>query len=66
MLANHSEEFSEKLTAVLCQNPTACMQLDYAAWENGYEELPCDVVETPDSVIYPVVKSVVRLLPEYW
>ena len=35
------------------------MQLDYSAWENGYEELPCDVVETPDSVVYPVVKQVV-------
>ena len=50
---------ADRLTAILRQNPTACMQLDYAAWENGYEELPCDVVETPDSVVYPAVRKVV-------
>lgn len=50
---------ADKLTAILRQDPTACMQLDYSAWENGYEELPCDVVETPDSVVYPAVKDVV-------
>ena len=50
---------ADKLTDILRQNPTACMQLDYSAWENGYEELPCDVVETPDSVVYPAVKQVV-------
>ena len=51
---------SDKLTAILCQNPTACMQLDYAVWENGYEELPCDVVETPESIVYPAVKQYVN------
>ena len=50
---------AEKLAGILRQNPTACMQLDYATWENGYEELPCDVVETPDSVVYPAVKQAV-------
>lgn len=49
----------DKLAKILCQNPTACMQLDLSKWEQGYEELPCDVVDTPDSVVYPVVKSVV-------
>lgn len=50
---------ADKLTEILRQNPTACMQLDFAMWENGYEELPCDVVETPDSIVYPAVKQVV-------
>lgn len=51
---------AKKLSDILCQNPTACMQLDYSAWENGYEELPCDVVETPESVVYPAVKDIVE------
>ncbi|MHB1152612.1 MAG: hypothetical protein ACYCWE_06435 [Eubacteriales bacterium] len=50
---------AEKLTAILCQNPTACMLLDYEKWETDYEELPCDVVNTPDSVIYTAVKDLV-------
>lgn len=50
---------ADRLTEILCQNPTACMQLNYSAWENGYEELPCDVVETPESIVYPAVKNVI-------
>ncbi len=50
---------ADKLAQILCQNPTACMQLDYAKWEQGYEELPCDIVDTPKSVIYPAVKDLV-------
>ena len=53
------KELADRLAAIVSQNPTACMQLDYSAWDNGYEELPCDVVETPDSIVYPVVKQVV-------
>lgn len=51
---------ADKLTKILCQNPTACMQLDLAKWEQGYEELPCDVVDTPESVVYPVIKDLVE------
>jgi hypothetical protein len=50
---------ADKLAKILCQNPTACMQLDLAKWEQGYEELPCDVVDTPNSVVYPAVKDLV-------
>jgi hypothetical protein len=53
------KQLAEKLTAILRQNPTACMQLNFAEWEKGYEELPCDIVNTPDSIIYPVVKELV-------
>ena len=53
------KELADRLAAIVSQNPTACMQLDYGAWDNGYEELPCDVVETPDSIVYPAVKQVV-------
>jgi hypothetical protein len=51
---------AEKLASILCQHPTACMQLDFAKWEQGYEELPCDVVNTPDSIVYPAVKDLVN------
>lgn len=50
---------ANKLTEILCQNPTACMQLDLKEWENGFEGIPCNIVETPYSVIYPVVKNLV-------
>ena len=50
---------AEKLAAILRQHPTACMQMDFSKWEQGYEELPCDVVNTPDSVVYPAVKDLV-------
>jgi len=50
---------ADKLAAILCQNPTACMQLDFQAWEKGYEEIPCDIVDAPDSVVYPAVKDLV-------
>lgn len=50
---------AEKLASILCQHPTACMEINFDKWENEYIHLPCDVVETPDSVIYPVVKDLV-------
>jgi hypothetical protein len=50
---------ADRLAAILCQNPTACMQLDFKAWEKGYEEIPCDIVDMPDSVVYPAVKDLV-------
>lgn len=49
----------EKLAGILCQHPTACMQLDFVKWKQGYEELPCDVVNTPESVVYLAVKDLV-------
>lgn len=48
-----------RLGEILCQHPADCMQLNFAEWENGYEELPCDIVVTPDSVIYPAVQELV-------
>ena len=56
---------AEKLKAILKQNPTACMDMDESCWEHGYHETPCDVVVTPDSFIYPVVKDVVDESLEY-
>ncbi len=53
-------ELADRLTAIVNQNPTACMELNYSEWEKAYVELPCDIVETPDSVIYPTVKQVVN------
>jgi len=56
---------AEKLAAILCQHPTDCMQLDFKKWEKGYEHLPCHVVETPDSMIYPAVKDLVDSSLDY-
>ena len=54
------KDTAKKLTSILCQNPTAFMELDYAKSENDYVHLPCDVVGSPDSIIYPVVKDLVN------
>ena len=35
------------------------MDMDESVWNQGYHETPFDVVVTPDSFIYPVVKDVV-------
>ena len=55
----------DKLTSILCQNPTAFMELDFAKSENNYVHLPCDVVSSPNSIIYPVVKDLVLDSLEY-
>lgn len=49
----------EKLKLILCQNPKVCMELNEDNWwkPGSYSETPCDVVITPDSFIYPVVKN---------
>lgn len=50
---------ASKLTSVLCQNPTAFMEPDYAKSDHDYVHLPCDIVASPDSIIYPAVKDLV-------
>lgn len=50
---------ADRLASVLCQNPTAFMELDYEKAEKDYVHLPCDVVGDPDSIVYPVVKDLV-------
>lgn len=55
----------DKLTAILCQNPTAFMELDFARSECDYVHLPCDSVCSPDSIIYPAVKDLVEESLEY-
>lgn len=53
-------QLAEKLASILQQNPQACMELDYSAWENTYAELPCDVVQSPQSIVYPAVETLVQ------
>ena len=53
------KDMADKLTAILCQNPIAFMELDYTKSDNGYVHLPCDVVDSPDNIIYPTVKDLV-------
>ncbi len=50
---------ADKLTAILCQNPTAFMELDYTKSDADYVHLPCDSVNSPDNKVYPVVKDAV-------
>lgn len=49
-----------QLAAILCQNPTAFMELDFARSANEYVHLPCDVVFSPDSILYPAVRPLVE------
>ena len=52
------KEMSDRLTAILCQNPTAFMELDYSKSDHDYVHLPCDfAVASPDNVLYPAVKE---------
>ena len=53
------------MTSVLCQNPTAFMELDYAKSDGDYVHLPCDVVGSPDSILYPAVKDLVEESLDY-
>lgn len=50
---------ADKLASILCQNPTAFMELDYARSKKDYVHLPCDVVGHPNSIVYPAVKDLV-------
>lgn len=51
------KEIAKKLTEILCQNPTAFMELDYSRSDYDYVHLPCDSIKRPDSVVYNTVKE---------
>ncbi len=53
------KEMADKLTSILCQNPTAFMELDFAKSDKEYVHLPCDVVGHPNSIVYPAVRNLV-------
>lgn len=59
------KDMANKLTSVLCQNPCAFMELDYAKSQNDYVHLPCDSVRSPESIIYTAVKELVDNSLEY-
>lgn len=48
-----------KLTSILRQNPTAFMELDFSKSDYEYVHLPCDAIDSPENIIYPVVKNLV-------
>lgn len=50
---------ANKLTAILCQNPTAFMELDFAKSDTDYVHLPCDSIDSPDNIVYSSVKEFV-------
>lgn len=59
------KDIASKLASILCQNPTAFMELDYAKSNADYVHLPCDVVDSPDNTIYPTVKDLIDDSLEY-
>ena len=50
---------SDRLVAILRQNPTAFMELDFEKAAHEYVHLPCDSLCSPDDVIYPLIKELV-------
>ena len=56
---------ADKLAAVLRQNPTACMELDFTRYDTDYVHLPCDFVDSPDSFLYPAIKDLTDGSLEY-
>jgi hypothetical protein len=56
------ESLAEQLKSILCQNPTACMELDSENWwkPGDYNHPPCDIVETPISFLYSKVENKVN------
>ncbi len=59
------KDTANRLASILCQNPTAFMELDYVRSEKEYVHLPCDIIESPNSIVYPVVKDLVLDSLEY-
>lgn len=59
------KDIRDKLGLILCQNPTAFMELDFTKSEYDYVHLPCDSISSPDSIVYPVVKNLVDKALEY-
>ncbi len=59
------KDIADKLTAILCQNPTSFMELDFTKSDNDYAHLPCDAIGSPDNIIYPAVKDLVVASLEY-
>lgn len=55
----------KRLSAILSQNPTAFMELDFTRSDHDYVHLPCDVVASPDSVIYPAAAALVEASLDY-
>lgn len=60
-----NKDMADKLTRILCQNPTAFMELNFVKSKSDYVHLPCDSVASPDSIVYPVVKNLVDKSLEY-
>jgi len=53
------KDIANKLTEILCKNPTIYMELDFTKSDNEYVHLPCDSLGSPDNIIYSVVKDLV-------
>lgn len=56
---------ANKLISILRQNSTAFTELKFEKSENEYVQLPCDSIDSPNSIVYPVVKELVDESLEY-
>lgn len=60
------KDLMKRLSDILCQNPTAFMELDFARSDTDYVHLPCDwAVKSPNSILYPAVKDLVDKSLDY-
>lgn len=60
------KDLVKKLSDILCQNPTAFMELDFERSDIDYVHLPCDwAVKSPNSILYPTVKDLVDKSLDY-
>ena len=59
------KDMVDKLTAILRQNPTVFMELDFTKSDSDYVHLPCDSINSPDNIMYPAVKDLVDNSLEY-
>ncbi|MGX8797707.1 hypothetical protein ACR6HW_16845 [Fusibacter sp. JL298sf-3] len=53
------KDTANKLTSILCQNPSVFMELDFTKSHNHYVHLPCDDINSPDNIVYHAVKDLV-------
>lgn len=60
------KDLVKKLSDILCQNPTAFMELGFERSDMDYVHLPCDwAVKSPNSILYPTVKDLVDKSLDY-
>ncbi len=52
-----NKTLANKLKLILLQNPKSCMNLDKNKWKYDFEDTACEIISTPDSFLYPILKN---------